>query len=156
MNKISKIDTKRLLPFLIAFSMLCFAIRGKYGAILITLLNVILLLNMKKEKRARNFLSSYYILAIFSILLIFGIFGNNSFKYYLFISFLTGSLIFLDKKIYIKRVIKNFTFSHVYALFIFVFVLLIGVIRNCSFEYYLFIGYLTSILILLNNNIEFS
>lgn len=96
----NKIKTKHLLSILIAFSMLCYAIRGKVGAILITILNLIL-------------------------------------------------LVYLIREIIIKK-----SFSNVYALFIFAFALMFGIIRTSNFEYYLFIGYLTAILVLLNNKLD--
>ena len=95
-----KIKTNYILSLLIALSMLCYALRGNLGAILITLLNLIL-------------------------------------------------LVYLVKKIKIKK-----SFSNYYALFIFIFAFILGVIRTNHFEYYLFIGYLTAVLVLLNNNLN--
>ncbi len=96
----SKIKNSTVLSLLIPLSMLCFAIRGKVGAIIITVLNFILLFYLIKEKKIHK------------------------------------------------------PFSNFYAAFILVFSLVLGVIRSSTFEYYLFIGYFTVFLVLLNNNID--
>ena len=96
----TKIKTTTLLSLLISLSMLCYAIRGNAGAIVITML-----------------------VFIFSVYLIKG------------------------KKI-------NKSLSMIYGAFILAFALLIGIIRSCNFEYYLFVGYFGAVLVLFNSNLD--
>lgn len=96
----TKIKTISLISVLVSLSMLCYAIRGKAGAIVITLLIFVLSVYLIKEKKIKK------------------------------------------------------SFSALFGVFILAFSLVLGIIRSCDFEYYLFVGYLGAILILLNNNLD--
>ena len=85
-----KIKTNYILSLLIALSMLCYALRGNLGAILITLLNLILLVYLVKKIKIKKSFSNYYALFIFIFAFILGVIRTNHFEYYIFIGYLTA------------------------------------------------------------------
>lgn len=95
----NKIKTKHLISLLIALSMLCYSIRGKIGAIIITLLNLIFLVYMIKEIKIKKSFSNFYALFIFAFSLLFGIIRSVNFEYYLFIGYLTAIFLLLNNKL---------------------------------------------------------
>ena len=89
-----KIKTDLILSLLITLSMLFYAIRGKVGALLITLFIFIFIIYLIKNNKIINkSFSSLYAIFILIFALIFGISRNINFEFYLFIGYFAAALI---------------------------------------------------------------
>lgn len=90
-----KVKVCDIVSFLIAFSMLLFAIRGKYGAILISVLAVVLLFYRRKGVES-NYISIGYAVYLILFAVLLNTIRTLSFEYYLTIGYFVASLICLN------------------------------------------------------------
>ncbi len=87
-----------MISFLIAFSMLIYAIRGKFGALIITLL-ILFLLFQKKRRNYVTALDNLYCIFLVMFAVIMNIFRTLTLEYYLIIGYLAASIICVNSNI---------------------------------------------------------
>lgn len=103
-----KIKTDLILSLLITLSMLFYAIRGKIGALLITLFIFIFIIYLiKNGKNINKSFSSFYAIFILVFALIFGISRNINFEFYLFIGYFAAVLLLLNNNLNVYDKVWN-------------------------------------------------
>lgn len=104
----SKIKVNSILCFFLATSMLVYALRGKYGALLISVSIFITLFLQMKGKKKVNVVSTFYAL----FLIVYAVFLHSMrslfFKYYLMIGYLAATILLLNSDIKTYRSLWNF------------------------------------------------